>query len=107
MIDQLNIEKALLDLGASGNLLPYSVYKQLGLEELKLTTVTLQLADKSGRHSKGVIEDALGQIENIYFPMDFIIIDTVPVKVLVFKSPSSLDIYFELQLMQLSIVGMI
>ena len=41
------IEQALLDLGASVNLLPYSVYEQLGLGELKPTKVTLQLADRS------------------------------------------------------------
>ncbi|XP_060959274.1 uncharacterized protein LOC133030518 [Cannabis sativa] len=40
------INKALLDLGASVNLLPYSVYKQLGLGELKPTSITLQLADR-------------------------------------------------------------
>ena len=40
------VEKALLDLGASVNLLPYSVYKQLGLRELKPTTITPSLADK-------------------------------------------------------------
>ncbi|RVW18222.1 hypothetical protein CK203_111985 [Vitis vinifera] len=39
--------KALLDLGASVNLLPYSVYKQLGLGELKPTSITLSLADRS------------------------------------------------------------
>ena len=39
------IDKALLDLGASVNLLPYSVYKQLGLGELKPTYITLSLAD--------------------------------------------------------------
>ncbi|RVW24545.1 hypothetical protein CK203_090904 [Vitis vinifera] len=32
------VERALLDLGASVNLLPYSIYKQLGLGELKATT---------------------------------------------------------------------
>jgi hypothetical protein len=36
-----NIEKALLDLGASVNLLRYSVYMQLGLVELKPTSMTL------------------------------------------------------------------
>ena len=41
------VEKALLDLGASINLLPYSLYKKLGLEELKPTTITLSLADIS------------------------------------------------------------
>ena len=44
-IDGTCVEKAILDLGASVNLLPYSVYKQLGLGELKPTTITLSLAD--------------------------------------------------------------
>ncbi|KAL6333991.1 hypothetical protein AAG906_000042 [Vitis piasezkii] len=38
------VEKALLDLGASVNLLPYCIYKQLGLGELKPTSITLSLA---------------------------------------------------------------
>ncbi|KAL6315914.1 hypothetical protein AAG906_013262 [Vitis piasezkii] len=42
-----HVEKALLDLGASVNLLPYSMYKQLGLGGLKPTTMTLSLADRS------------------------------------------------------------
>ncbi|RVW84644.1 Transposon Ty3-I Gag-Pol polyprotein [Vitis vinifera] len=42
-----HVEKALLDLGASVNLLPYSVYKQLGLGGLKPTTMTLSLADRN------------------------------------------------------------
>jgi hypothetical protein len=36
-----HIEKSLLDLGASVNLLSYSVYLQLGLGELKPTSMTL------------------------------------------------------------------
>ena len=40
------IEWALFDLGASVNLLPYSVYLQLGLGELKPTSMTLQLVDQ-------------------------------------------------------------
>ncbi|RVW77475.1 hypothetical protein CK203_053434 [Vitis vinifera] len=43
MIGGKVVEKALLDLGASVNLLPYSVYKQLGLGELKPTSITLSL----------------------------------------------------------------
>ncbi|RVW89429.1 Retrovirus-related Pol polyprotein from transposon 297 [Vitis vinifera] len=46
-------EKALLDLGASVNLLPYSVYKQLGLGELKPTAITLSLADRSVKIPRG------------------------------------------------------
>ncbi|RVW83174.1 hypothetical protein CK203_044900, partial [Vitis vinifera] len=47
------VEKALLDLGASVNLLPYSVYKQLGLGELKPTSITLSLADRSVKIPRG------------------------------------------------------
>jgi hypothetical protein len=41
MIGVSQIERALLDLGVSVNLLPYSVYLQLGLGELKPTSMTL------------------------------------------------------------------
>ena len=41
------VEKALLDLGANVNLLPYSVYKQLGLGELKPTNIPLSLIDRA------------------------------------------------------------
>lgn len=47
VIGNYRIEQALLDLGTSVNLLPCTVYEQLGLGELKPTTITLQLADRS------------------------------------------------------------
>ena len=75
------IEKALLDLGASVNLLPYSVYKQLGLGELKPTTITLSLADRSIKIPKGNIEDVLVQVDKFYYPVDFVVLDTEPVVV--------------------------
>ncbi|RVW33161.1 hypothetical protein CK203_094850 [Vitis vinifera] len=65
-------------LGASVNLLPYSVYKQLGLGELKPTTITLSLADRSVKIPRGVIEDVLVQVDNFYYPVDFIVLDTDP-----------------------------
>ena len=39
--------RALCDLGASISLMQLSVFKQLGVRECRLTTVTLQLADRS------------------------------------------------------------
>ena len=75
------MEKALLDLGASVNLLPYSVYKQLGLGELKPTTITLFLADKSIKIPKGTIEDVLIQVDKFYYPVDFVVLDTETVAV--------------------------
>ena len=53
------VEKALLDLGANVNLMPYSMHKQLGLGELKPTSITLSLADRSIKILKGTVEDVL------------------------------------------------
>ena len=61
------------------NLLPYSVYLQLGLGELKPTAIMLQLADRSMKRPRGIIEDALIKVDKFYFPVDFIVIDTEPV----------------------------
>ena len=73
------IEKALLDLGASVNLLPYSMYRQLGLGELKPTSITLSLADRSIKIPKGTVEDVLIQVDKFYYPLDFVVLDTEPV----------------------------
>ena len=70
------IDKALLDLGASVNLLPYSVYKKLGLGELKPTNITLSLADRSIKIPKGIVEDVLVKVDKFYYPVDFVVLDT-------------------------------
>ncbi|KAI5324921.1 hypothetical protein L3X38_033994 [Prunus dulcis] len=57
VIGNFCVEQALLDLGASVNLMPYLVYKQLGLGELKPTSVKLQLADRSVKIPRGMVED--------------------------------------------------
>ncbi|RVW98334.1 hypothetical protein CK203_034243 [Vitis vinifera] len=79
MIGGKVVEKALLDLGASVNLLPYSVYKQLRLGELKPTSITLSLVDRSMKIPKGIIEDVLVQVDNFYYPVDFVVLDTDPI----------------------------
>ena len=68
-------ERALLDLGASVNLLPYSVFIQLGMGHLKSTSITLQLADRFVKKPR-VIEDVLIKVDKFYYPMDFIALDT-------------------------------
>ena len=80
-IGGISVEKALLDLGASVNLLPYSMYKQLGLGELKPTSITLSLADRSIKIPKGTIEDVLIQVDRFYYPVDFVVLDIEPVAV--------------------------
>ena len=73
------IDKSLLDLGASVKLLPYSVYKQLGLGELKPTNITLSLADRSVKIPNGIVEDVLVKIDKFYYPVDFVVLDIEPI----------------------------
>jgi uncharacterized coiled-coil protein SlyX len=79
VIGNTQIERALLDLGAGVNLLPYSVYQQLGLGELKPTSTILQLADRSIKKPRGIVEDVLIKVDKFYYPVDFIVLDTEPV----------------------------
>ncbi|XP_010248084.1 PREDICTED: uncharacterized protein LOC104591013 [Nelumbo nucifera] len=74
-IGSLKINKALCDLGASINLMPYSVFKKLGLGEPQPTRVALQLADRSLKHPRGIIEDVLVKVDKFIFPIDFIVLD--------------------------------
>ena len=79
IIGNQNIEHALLDLGASVNLLPFSVYQQLNIGEMKPTSTTLLLADRSVKVPKGIVEDVLLQIDKFVYPVDFIVLETQPV----------------------------
>ena len=75
-VGEVLIDKALLDLGASVNSLSYSVYEQLGLEEIKPTGMTLQLADRFLKVPKGVVEDVLIKVSDFIYHIDFIILET-------------------------------
>ena len=52
MIGDLVNEKALVNLGASINVMPYTNFRKLGLSDLQPTRMTLPLADRSIRHPK-------------------------------------------------------
>ena len=73
-----HIERALLDLGASVNLLSYSVYIQLELGELRPTHITLSLDDRPMKIPRGIIEYVLVQVNNFYFPVGYVALDTEP-----------------------------
>ena len=67
--------KALCDLGASINLMPLSMFKRLKLGEPKSTTISLQLADRSCQHPRGIIENVLVKVGKFVLPADFVILD--------------------------------
>jgi len=58
-IGEHKIERALLDLGANVNLLPYLIFQSLNLGKLKLTSITLLLTTRSVKLPRGIIEDVL------------------------------------------------
>ncbi|GJY45034.1 reverse transcriptase domain-containing protein [Tanacetum coccineum] len=69
---------ALADLGASINLMPYSVWNNLSLPELTPTCMTLELADRSITKPIGIAEDVFVNVGKFQFPADFVVVDFEP-----------------------------
>ncbi|XP_074293460.1 uncharacterized protein LOC141620506 [Silene latifolia] len=69
------IDKDLCDLGASVSVMPYSVCGKLNIGHLKVTKVTLQMADRTVKRPLGVLEDVPVRIGKFFIPVDFIVLD--------------------------------
>ncbi|GKE96274.1 reverse transcriptase domain-containing protein [Tanacetum coccineum] len=65
---------ALADLGASINLMPYSLYAKLSLGTLKPTKISVRLADRSFQYPVGIAKNMLVEVGKFTFPTDFIIL---------------------------------
>ncbi|GJV66783.1 reverse transcriptase domain-containing protein [Tanacetum coccineum] len=66
---------ALADLGASINLMPYSLYAKLSLENLKPTKMSVRLADRSFQYPVRIAENMLVEVGKFTFPADFVILE--------------------------------
>jgi len=75
VIGNETIEKAMCDLVASVSLLPLSLFKRMGIGELRPTEMTLQLADRSTIHPVRFIEDIPVKVRGIYILDDFVVVD--------------------------------
>ena len=75
VIGNTRFESAMLDLGASINVMPYSIYASMNLGALKKDGVIIQLADRSNAYPKGVLEDVLVQVNHLIFPADFYVLE--------------------------------
>ncbi|KAM1734003.1 hypothetical protein ACFX11_019553 [Malus domestica] len=75
VIGNTRFKSAMLDLGASINVMPYSVYASMNLGALKHDGVIIQLADRSNAYPKGVLEDVLVQVDHLVFPADFYVLE--------------------------------
>ncbi|CAA0826449.1 Unknown protein, partial [Striga hermonthica] len=69
------VASGMLDLGAGINLMPFSIFQRLGLGDLRPTHMCLQLADRSIRYPKGIVEDVLVKVGKLIIPVDFVILD--------------------------------
>ncbi|GKC20794.1 DNA-directed DNA polymerase [Tanacetum coccineum] len=65
---------ALADLGASINLIPYSLYAKLSLKTLKPTKMSVRLADRSFQYPVGIAENMLVEVGKFTFLVDFVIL---------------------------------
>ncbi|XP_049357115.1 uncharacterized protein LOC125821791 [Solanum verrucosum] len=74
-IGMLQFAKALCDLGARINLMPYAMYKNLWLGEPKTTTMRLFMADRSIKDLVGILYDILVKVDRFISLDDFFILD--------------------------------
>ncbi|GJT19838.1 reverse transcriptase domain-containing protein [Tanacetum coccineum] len=65
---------ALTDLGASINLMPYSLYAKLSLETLKPTKMSVRLTYRSFQYPIGIAKNMLVEVGKFTFPVDFVIL---------------------------------
>ncbi|GKF60744.1 reverse transcriptase domain-containing protein, partial [Tanacetum coccineum] len=77
-LQELDRTSALADSRASINLLPRSIYKQLGLEALTPTRMTLELANHSITHPMGIAEDVVVRVDGFTFLADFVVVKFEP-----------------------------
>ncbi|GJX78214.1 reverse transcriptase domain-containing protein [Tanacetum coccineum] len=67
--------KALANLGARINLMPYSLYAKLSLETLTPTKMSVRLADRSFQYPVEIAKNMLVEVGKFTFPADFVILE--------------------------------
>ncbi|GKB23818.1 reverse transcriptase domain-containing protein [Tanacetum coccineum] len=77
-LQELNRTSALADSRASINFLPHSIYKQLGLEALTPTRMTLELANRFVTHPMCIAEDVVVRVDGFNFLADFVVVNFEP-----------------------------
>ncbi|CAN6544140.1 unnamed protein product [Malus baccata var. baccata] len=75
VIGNTRFESAMLHLGASINVMPYSIYASMNLGVLENDGVIIQLVDRSNAYPKGVLEDVLVQVNHLIFLTDFYVLE--------------------------------
>ena len=69
------MKTALCDLGAGVSVMPFSLYKRLGLNKLTPSEISLQMANKSTAIPIGICEDVPVVVANVTILTDFVILE--------------------------------
>ncbi|GJU24333.1 reverse transcriptase domain-containing protein [Tanacetum coccineum] len=77
IIGNTTVSNALADLGASISVMPFSIFKRLGLGNPRLVNMVIEMADRSMQSPKGIVENVLVKNHKFIFPVDFVILDIV------------------------------
>ncbi|XP_070005756.1 uncharacterized protein [Nicotiana sylvestris] len=73
-IESANFAKALCDLGASINLMPYSVFKTLGIRKPRQTSMRLQMVDRTMKRLLVIVDDTSAMI-NVEDPLEVVLLN--------------------------------
>ena len=80
-IRSVSVGKALIDLGASINLMLLSMWRKIGNLKIDPTRMTLQLVDRSITRPFRVVEDVLVKVNQLTFLVDFVIMNIEDVEI--------------------------
>nr|GEX90431.1 hypothetical protein [Tanacetum cinerariifolium] len=77
IIGNTTVSNALTDLKASMSVIPFSMFKRLGLGNPRPVNMVIEMAYRSMKSPKGIVKNVLVKIHKFIFPVDFVILDIV------------------------------
>ncbi|GJX94634.1 homeodomain-like protein [Tanacetum coccineum] len=81
VIGNTTVSNALAELGANISVMPFSMFKRLGLGTPKPISMVIEMANRSMQSHKGIVENDLVKIDKFIFSVDFMILDIISLEV--------------------------
>nr|GEV53674.1 hypothetical protein [Tanacetum cinerariifolium] len=76
-IRRLDFNNALADIGDSISIMPFSMFKRLGIGKLEPINMVIEMTDDTKCIPKGIVKNLLIKIDKFILPIDFIILDII------------------------------
>ncbi|GJZ87677.1 zinc knuckle CX2CX4HX4C containing protein [Tanacetum coccineum] len=76
-IGRLDFNNALADIGASIGIMPFSMFKHLGIGKLEPINMVIEMTDDTKCIPKGIVINLLIKIDKFILPIDFVILDII------------------------------